>query len=66
MGDYRRRLPTLDKKVLDRFNTTYNVLHLNGYYEGEKSVEIIRAGMSAAEEIINKIRPRGLPGLKIR
>ena len=30
--DYERRLATLDKKLLNDFKTTYDVLHLNGYY----------------------------------
>lgn len=66
VDDYRRRVGTIDKKMLDLFNTTYNVLHLAGYYDGELSAGVIREGMIAATEIINKIRPAGLAGIKVR
>jgi hypothetical protein len=58
-------LAQLDKKLLNEFNTTYNVLHLNGYYEGETKYDVIRSGMDSAVQIINKIKPIGLPGLKL-
>lgn len=66
VDNYRRRVGTIDKKMLDLFNTTYNVLHLAGYYDGELSAGVIREGMIAATEIINKIRPAGLAGIKVR
>lgn len=53
---YRRRLGVLDRKILQLFNTTYNVLHLNGYYEGETNYNIIREGMKAASELIAKVK----------
>ncbi len=54
---YRERLAALDKKLLAKFNTTYNVLHLNGYYEGETSYGVINEGMKAAEEIVEQTKP---------
>ncbi|MEK6780240.1 MAG: DUF5618 family protein [Bacteroidota bacterium] len=65
MKDFERRLSQLDKKLLNEFNTTYNVLHLNGYYEGETKYEVIRSGMDSAIQIINKIKPVGFAGLKL-
>ena len=61
---YRKQLATLDKKLLDYFNIVYNVLHLDGYYDGIKSFDVIRAGMNNAIEIVNKIKPFGYEGLK--
>lgn len=63
--DYQRRLGAIDGKMLKIFNTSYNVLHLVGYYDGELRAAVIKEGMQAASEIINKIRPAGLAGLKV-
>jgi hypothetical protein len=40
------------------FRTAYNVLHLNGYYEGETSVKAIQSGFEAAIWLIDLIKPR--------
>ena len=63
--DYRRRLGSLDQKILRTFNTAYEILHLVGYYEGETSYGVIRSGMDAAVDVINKIKPAGLEGLRL-
>lgn len=63
--DYERRLATLDKKLLNEFKTTYEVLHLNGYYEGLTKYDVIRSGMDSAIQVINKIKPIGLAGLRL-
>ena len=63
--DFERRLALIDKKLLNQFKTTYNTLHLNGYYEGETNYTVIHGGMDAAVDIINKIKPVGLAGLKL-
>ena len=61
---YQKQLSTLDKKLLDYFNGAYNVLHLDGYYDGIKSFDVIQAGMKLAIEIVNKIKPFGHSGLQ--
>ena len=63
--DFERRLALIDKKLLNQFKTTYNILHLNGYYEGETNYAVIHVGMDTAVDIINKIKPVGLAGLKL-
>jgi Domain of unknown function (DUF5618) len=63
--DYRKSLSLVDKKLLSEFNTTYNILHVAGYYDGETKASVIRAGMESAIEIVNKIKPAGLEGLRI-
>ncbi|MBI5218516.1 MAG: DUF5618 family protein [Bacteroidia bacterium] len=50
--NYRELLSKMNKKMLNSFNTTYYVLHLNGYYEGVLNVKIIRTGFKAVEEIL--------------
>ena len=57
VDSFRKGLAVLNKKLLAEFNTTYNVLHLNGYYEGETSYGVINEGMKAAENIIEHNKP---------
>jgi len=54
---YLTQVAKLDKKMLDRLNAAYNVLHLDGYYRKVKSVDIIRGGFKAAYAIIEKVKP---------
>ncbi|GHU96002.1 hypothetical protein FACS1894156_6470 [Bacteroidia bacterium] len=54
---YRYDVGRLDKKMLDRLNGVYDVLHLAGYYDEVQDVRIIRAGFAVAYEIIEKIKP---------
>ena len=63
VDDYRRRFATLDKKVLNEFNTAYGILHIEGYYDGVTNYNAIRAGMDSAISIVNKIKPSGEPDL---
>ena len=64
MEYYQTQLSTLDRKLLDYFSIVYNVLHLDGYYDGIKIFEVIQAGMQKAIEIVNKVKPFGYDGLK--
>jgi hypothetical protein len=41
---YREHVAKLDGKLLDDLNSAYNILHLFGYYEGELSVAVVKAG----------------------
>ena len=54
---YEKALTELDKKLLNYFRTIYEILHLAGYYEGEKNVSIIQEGFKVAYTIIEKIKP---------
>jgi tetratricopeptide (TPR) repeat protein len=58
--DYQKALSQIDNKILKEFNTTYRILHIEGYYQGEDKYGVIREGMDSAIQIINKIRPQGL------
>jgi len=61
--DFYRAAINKDRKLLNAFNTVYNVLHLNGYYDGETNIKTIQAGFESAIEVINKIKPDSRHGL---
>jgi len=54
---YTHNVAQIDNKLLNRLNTAYNILHLEGYYRGEKRIKIIDEGFNMAYEIIDKIKP---------
>jgi hypothetical protein len=54
---YKSNLAQIDKKMLSHLNIVYNILHLDGYYEGVCSVPSIRSGFDFAYEIIARIKP---------
>jgi hypothetical protein len=54
---YRMNIAKVDKKLLDYLNESYQTLHLDGYYDGTKSVKVIQAGFHYAYTIIEKIKP---------
>ena len=54
---YRDNLQRLNKKMVKHLNSVYNILHLNGYYEGETDSRSIKAGFSNAKELIDLIKP---------
>ncbi len=54
---YQSNLAKIDKKLLNYLNSAYNVLHLEGYYSGEKKIDIIGSGFDSAISIINAIKP---------
>ncbi len=53
---YKEHLGKIDKKLLKELNSTYNILHLNGYYEGETNIKSIEAGFDNAIDIIDSIK----------
>ena len=59
VDDYQRRLGLIDKGVLNKFNTSYQVLHLYGYYEGLLNADVIRDGLHSFEDILDEIKPSG-------
>ena len=54
---YRDQIRKMDGKLLNDVNTVYNVLHLNGYYEGLTHAEVINKGIDSAVSVIRKIKP---------
>ena len=57
VDDYQKRLTVIDKGVLNKFNTTYQILHLNGYYEGLLNADAIQSGLHSFAEILDEIKP---------
>lgn len=54
---YRTVLSNMDKKLLDNLNTSYHILHLAGYYDGEKKINVIEEGFDSALTIIAALKP---------
>jgi len=61
--DFYRAALNKDRKLLDAFNSVYNILHLSGYYDGETSIKTIQNGFEMANLVINKIKPSSHNGL---
>jgi len=55
--DFYREALNKDRKLLNSFNSVYNTLHLNGYYDGETKIKTIESGFESAIEVINRIKP---------
>jgi len=55
---YMSNISQIDKKLATYLHSAYNVLHLDGYYDGETNVKVIAAGFETAYEIIEKIKPQ--------
>jgi len=54
---YEYTIAKIDKKMLSRLKSAYNILHLEGYYREETNMKAIEGGFDAAYEIIDKIKP---------
>jgi hypothetical protein len=55
---YKERLSKMDKKVLNAFNGAYDTLHLAMGYDGNPISDVSKAGLEAAESIINWVETR--------
>ncbi len=65
VDDYQKRLALIDKGVLNKFNTIYQILHLNGYYEGLLNADAIQLGLRSFAEILDEIKPPGLQNITL-
>jgi len=54
---YMSNIAQIDKKLATSLHAAYNVLHLDGYYDGVTNAKIIAEGFEVAYEIIKKIKP---------
>jgi len=54
---YHNNLARFDRKMLNTFNSAYEILHLFGYYDGIKNVKVVKEGFEDAYTIIKKIKP---------
>lgn len=55
---YKENASKLDKKLVNLLGSCYNILHLDGYYDGITSVKVISAGFEDADEIVNMLGKR--------
>ena len=51
---YMSNIAQIDKKLLASLHSAYNILRLDGYYDGITNVKIIADGFEVAYEIIEK------------
>ena len=56
---YTRNISKIDGKMMKYLDVVYDVLHLDGYYDGNLDAIVIKRGFDNAYEIINKIKPQG-------
>jgi len=61
---YETNLSKLDKKLLKHLTNGYDILHRYGYYDGGKSVPVIKVGFDDAISIIEAIKPYSGNGVK--
>jgi len=54
---YYEKIGAIDRKLMTFLHVAYDVLHLDGYYDGITSVKAIEGGFDAAYYIIEKIKP---------
>ena len=54
---YTGTLGKIDKKLLKHLTSAYRILHLEGYYEGETKIDVIKSGFDSAISIINALKP---------
>jgi len=59
IGFYREAI-NKDRKLLNAFNSVYNILHLSGYYDGETHIKTIQNGFEMAKVVIDRIKPVGV------
>ena len=56
-------LGKIDNKLKDNLNTTYSILHLAGYYDGETKINVINEGFDSALNIVNILKPYSKNGV---
>jgi hypothetical protein len=54
---YRDNISKIDRRLMLFLNNAYMTLHLDGYYDGNVSVDTINSGFKSAYLIIDKIKP---------
>ena len=55
---YMQHISKIDGKMMKYLDTVYNILHLDGYYDGVLKASVIKDGFDDAYEIIDKIKPQ--------
>jgi len=55
---YQMELSKVDKTLLSKFTTAYQVLHIDMGYQGSRSAELASVGLQNAEKIISWVETR--------
>ncbi|WAC11114.1 DUF5618 family protein [Dyadobacter pollutisoli] len=55
---YQQELRSIDKSLLSRFATAYQILHIDMGYQGAKSAQLASLGLQQAEKIIDWVETR--------
>ena len=55
---YQEELGKMDRKMLNTFNSAYNMLHLLMGYDGELDSKVCMAGLEKAEQIIHWVETK--------
>lgn len=63
--DYQKALTSVDQKILNEFNSAYEILHLSGYYDGILKADVIHSGLDSFAMILNQIKPLGTPDISL-
>ena len=58
---YTRNISKIDGKMLKYLDVVYDILHLDGYYDGILDARAIQVGFANAYDIIDKIKPQARP-----
>ncbi|NIJ56015.1 DUF5618 family protein [Dyadobacter arcticus] len=55
---YQFELSRIDKSLLSKFTTAYQILHIDMGYQGTKSADLAKLGLQNAEKIIDWVETR--------
>jgi hypothetical protein len=55
---YKKNVAKRDGKLKDLLDDAYQILHLDGYYDGVLNANVIKEGFSAAKNIVSQIKPQ--------
>jgi len=56
---YKKNVSELNGKLKDYLDDAYQILHLDGYYDGIQNANVIKEGFAAAKNIVAQIKPGG-------
>jgi uncharacterized protein (UPF0332 family) len=54
---YKESLEATNRRLLLRFSTVHEVLHLAGYHDGLQDARVVKIGFNTAYDIIERIKP---------
>jgi len=54
---YKKNVAERDGKLKGYLDDAYQILHLDGYYDGIQNVKVIKEGFVAAKNIVAQIKP---------